>query len=265
MTSLPDAYAPAEVAARVRDTGVTKARMGGITMFTLAILAGAFIALGALFFTVTVTDPSSGYGFTRLAGGLAFSLGLILVIVAGAELFTGNNLVAMAWASRLVSTRDLVRNWIVVYLGNAVGAVGTVVLVWVGNVHQFAGGQVGDKALAIAESKAALEIPEAIALGVLCNALVCLAVWLTMAGRTVTDKILAIVFPITAFVAIGFEHSVANMFFLPYGLLLDGFESSSLITGSLTNMAAVTIGNIIGGTLLVAGVYWIAYLRRDPE
>lgn len=265
MTSLSDAYAPSEVAARVRDTGVTKARMGLLTMFTLAILAGAFIALGALFFTVTVTDSTNGYGFTRFAGGLAFSLGLILVIVAGAELFTGNNLVAMAWASRLVSTRDLVRNWVVVYAGNAVGAVGTVALVWAGNVDEFASGQVGDKALAIAESKAALDIPEAIALGILCNALVCLAVWLTMAGRTVTDKILAIIFPITAFVAIGFEHSVANMFFLPYGLALDGFQSSALITGSLRNLAAVTVGNIIGGTLLVAGVYWLAYLRREQE
>ena len=265
MTSLPDAYAPREVAARVRDTGVTKARLGLMTMFTLAILAGAFIALGALFFTVTVTDPTSGYGFTRLVGGLAFSLGLILVIVAGAELFTGNNLVAMAWASRLVSTRELVRNWVVVYVGNAVGAIGTVALVWAGNVDQFAGGQVGDKALAIAETKAALDIPEAIALGILCNALVCLAVWLTMAGRTVTDKILAILFPITAFVAIGFEHSVANMFFLPYGWVLDGFQNSALITGSLRNLAAVTLGNIIGGTLLVAGIYWLAYLRREQE
>ncbi len=265
MSSLTDAYAPREVATRVRDVGVTKARMDLITMFTLAGLAGAFIALGAIFFTVTVTDPTGGYGVTRLVGGLAFSLGLILVIVAGAELFTGNNLVAMAWASRLVSTRELVRNWIVVYIGNAVGAVATVTLVWAGNVDQFAGGQVGERALAIAESKAALEIPEAIALGILCNALVCLAVWLSMAGRTVTDKVLGIIFPITAFVAIGFEHSIANMFFLPYGVVLDGFESSSLITDSLTNLGAVTIGNIIGGSLFVAGVYWLAYLRSEQE
>ena len=150
MSTVPDAYSPPEVAARVRDVGVTKARMDLVRMFTLAVLAGAFIALGAMFFIVTVTDPSSGYGFTRFVGGLAFSLGLILVIVAGAELFTGNNLVAMAWASRLVSTGELVRNWIVVYIGNAVGAIGTVVLVWAGNVDEFAGGAVGEKALAIA-------------------------------------------------------------------------------------------------------------------
>lgn len=134
---------------------------------------------------------------------------------------------------------------------------------WAANVDEFAGGQVGERALAIAESKAALEIPEAIALGILCNTLVCLAVWLTMAGRSVTDKVLAIIFPITAFVAIGFEHSIANMFFLPYGIVLDGFERGSLVTDSLRNLGAVTIGNIIGGSLLVAGVYWLAYLRGD--
>ena len=263
MTAMPDAYSPREVASRVRDTGIAKAHLDVFTMFTLAVLAGAFIALGAVFFIVTVTDPSTGYGVTRLLGGVAFSLGLILVIVAGAELFTGNNLVAMAWASRLVTSRELIRNWVVVYLGNAVGAVGTVALVWAANVDELAGGAVGEKALAIAESKAALDVPEAIALGVLCNFLVCLAVWLTMAGRTVTDKILAIIFPITAFVAIGFEHSVANMFFLPYGVVLDGFNSSELVFDSLVNLGAVTIGNILGGTLLVAGIYWLAYLRRE--
>lgn len=263
MTTAADAYSPREIASKVRDTGVTKAGLDIVTMFTLAVLAGAFIALGALFFIVTVTDPSTGYGLTRLLGGVTFSLGLILVIVAGAELFTGNNLIAMAWASRLVTTRELVRNWVVVYAGNAVGAVGTVALVWASNVDEFAGGAVGEKALAIAESKAALEIPEAIVLGVLCNSLVCLAVWLTMAGRTVTDKILAIIFPITAFVAIGFEHSVANMFFLPYGVVLDGFSRPDLIVDSLANLGAVTIGNILGGTLLVAGIYWMAYLRRE--
>lgn len=262
MTAMPDAYSPQEVAERVRDTGVAKARLDLVTMFALAVLAGAFIALGALFFIVTVTDPSTGYGLTRLIGGVAFSLGLILVIVAGAELFTGNNLISMAWASRLVTTRELVRNWVVVYLGNAVGALGTVGLVWASNVDEFAGGQVGEKALAIAEGKAALEVPEAIALGILCNSLVCLAVWLTMAGRTVTDKILAVIFPITAFVAIGLEHSVANMFFLPYGIVLDGFDRTDLIVDSLVNLGAVTVGNIIGGTMLVAGIYWLAYLRR---
>lgn len=265
VTNQPDAYSSREIAIRVRDVGVVKAKLDVLTMFTLAVLAGAFIALGALFFVVTVTGPTAGYGFTRLMGGLAFSLGLILVVVAGAELFTGNNLVSMAWASHLISTRELIRNWVVVYLGNAVGAVATVALVWMANVHEFASGQIGETALAIAETKAALAIPEAIALGILCNSLVCLAVWLAMAGRTVTDKILGVIFPITAFVAIGFEHSIANMFFLPYGVMLDEFSRTSLITDSLVNLGAVTFGNIIGGTLLVAGVYWLAHLRRGDD
>ena len=260
-TQLVDAYAPPEIAGRVRDVGVTKARLDSVTMFVLAVLAGAFIALGALFFTVVVTGPTGGFGTTRLLGGVAFSLGLILVVVAGAELFTGNNLVAMAWASRLISGRDLIRNWIVVYVGNAVGALGTVLLVWAADVASLGRGAVGDTALTIASTKARLGIVEALALGILCNALVCLAVWLALAGRSVTDKVLAIVFPITGFVAIGFEHSIANLFFLPYGLVLDGFVSDYLISGALTNLAAVTVGNIIGGSLLVAGVYWVAYLR----
>ncbi len=260
-----DAYAPGVIAHRVRDIGVTKARTDVVTLFVLSGLAGAFISLGALFFTVVVTDPAGGFGITRLVGGLAFSLGLVLVVVAGAELFTGNNLVAMAWASRMISTVELARNWVIVYIGNAAGALGTVVLVRVANVDEFGGGAVGQKAMGIAESKAALDVPEALALGILCNALVCLAVWLTMAGHTVTDKILAIIFPITAFVAIGFEHSIANMFFLPYAIALDGFNDSSLITDSLVNIGAVTIGNILGGTLLVAAVYWTAYLRNEGK
>lgn len=258
-----DAYAPPEVAQRVRDVGVSKARLDTVTMFVLAVLAGAFIGLGALFFTVVVTGARAGFGVNRLVGGVAFSLGLVLVVVAGAELFTGNNLVAMAWASRLITWRALLRNWVIVYVGNAVGAVGTAVLVWVAQVDGFGRGAVGLKALEIAAAKSRLGVIEALALGVLCNALVCLAVWLAMAGRTVSDKILAVVFPITAFVAIGFEHSVANLFFLPYGLLLDGFVSDYLIAGAMTNLAAVTAGNIVGGTLLVAGVYWLAYLREQ--
>jgi len=258
-SNVVDAYAPREVAARVRDGGITKARLDLVTMFVLAVLAGAFIGLGALFFIIVSTDPSGGYGVSRLIGGLAFSLGLILVVVAGAELFTGNNLISMAWASRLISSGQLARNWIVVYFGNAVGALGTVALVLTAGVDEYAGGAVGEKAIAIAESKAGLGIVQAVALGILCNALVCLAVWLAMAGRSLVDKVIAIVFPITAFVAIGFEHSIANMFFLPYGIALQ--ESDDLVGGALSNLGAVTVGNVIGGTMLVAGVYWLAYLR----
>ena len=196
---------------------------------------------------------------------MAFSLGLILVIIGGAELFTGNNLVAMAWASRRITSAELVRNWGLVYLGNALGALGTVVLVLMGQVAQLGDGAVRETALAIGRHKAALGAAEALALGVLCNGLVCLAVWLAMGGRTVTDKVLAIVFPITAFVTMGFEHSVANLFFLPYALALDGFGDAQLLWGSVRNLLAVTVGNILGGTVLVAGVYWLAYLRPGAE
>jgi formate/nitrite transporter len=268
-TSLPpawpavDAYAPREIAHRIETLGVTKARSDTVSVLILAVLAGAFIALGALFFTVVVTRPVGGFGTTRLLGGMAFSLGLILVVIGGAELFTGNNLVAMAWASRRITSVELLRNWLLTYLGNALGALGTVGFVYLGHVHQLGEGAVGATAVAIGRHKAALGFTEAVALGVLCNALVCLAVWLAMGGRTVTDKVLAIVFPITAFVTMGLEHSIANMFFLPYAFVLQGFAETSFIAGTLRNLVAVTLGNLLGGTVLVAGVYWLAYLRGD--
>lgn len=263
--NLLDAYAPREIARKVEAAGVTKARTDALSVFVLSVLAGAFIGLGAVFFTVVVTQSSLGFGVSRLLGGVTFSLGLILVVVGGAELFTGNNLIAMAWASRLVSTYEVARNWVLVYLGNAVGAVGTAALVLAGGVHRFGDGAVESTALAIGRHKAALGVVPALALGVLCNGLVCLAVWLAMGGRSVTDKILAIVFPISAFVAIGFEHSIANMFFLPYAIALDGMQDSQLLLGSVRNLVFVTLGNILGGTVLVAGVYWLAYLRSSVE
>jgi formate/nitrite transporter len=256
-----DAYAPREIARKIEALGVTKARSDTLSLLVLAALAGAFIALGALFFTVVVSRPTLGFGVSRLMGGLAFSLGLILVLVGGAELFTGNNLVAMAWASRRITSTALLRNWVLVYAGNAIGALGTVVLVLLGQVGQFGDGTVRDTALAIGRHKAALGGVEALALGVLCNGLVCMAVWLAMGGRSVADKVLAIVFPITAFVTMGFEHSIANLFFLSYALALDGFSDLQLLAGMVRNLLAVTVGNILGGTVLVAGVYWLAYLR----
>jgi formate/nitrite transporter len=188
----------------------------------------------------------------------------VLVVVAGAELFTGNNLLAMAWADGLIGTRDVVRNWLVVYAGNVIGCLGTVVLVLWGDIASLGGGGIGETAIRIAIAKADLSAGEAFARGVLCNMLVCLAVWLAMGGRSVTDKILAILFPITAFVAIGFEHSIANWFFLPYGFLIAPHGAVPL-AGIATNLAAVTAGNVVGGTLLVAGVYWVAYLRGTRE
>jgi len=265
---LLDAYAPAQIAMRVREVGVTKATMPVLTMFALATLAGAFVALGALFFTITMTTSTTGqlpaFGLMRLAGGVTFSLGLILVVVGGAELFTGNNLIAMAWASGRVTTQQVMRNWGWVYLGNLVGAVGTAVLVWLAGVHTMSDGAVGETMVQIARSKIALDPVSALARGVLCNVLVCLAVWLCMGARSVTDKILATVFPITAFVACGFEHSVANMYFLPIGVALAAGTSAPLsVTGAFSNLALVTLGNVLGGTVLVALVYWSVYLRNS--
>jgi formate transporter len=268
INSLLDAYTPAQIALRVREVGETKATMPVLTMFALAILAGAFIALGSLFFTITMTTGTTGqapaFGLMRLVGGLTFSLGLILVVVGGAELFTGNNLIAMAWASGRVTTRQLMRDWGWVYLGNLVGAVGTAALVWLAGVQTMSDGAVGETMVQIARSKISLDPVSAVARGILCNVLVCLAIWLCMGARTVTDKILAIVFPITAFVACGFEHSVANMYFLPIGIALAAGTSAPLsVAGAFSNLALVTLGNVLGGTILVALVYWSVYLRNS--
>ena len=267
--SLLDAYAPAQIAMRVREVGVTKAAMPVLTMFALAVLAGAFIALGALFYTITMTTGKGvavAFGLHRLAGGVAFSLGLVLVVVGGAELFTGNNLIAMAWASGRVTTQQIMRNWGWVYLGNLAGAVGTAALVWLAGIQNMGDGSVGETMIQIARSKISLDPVSTIARGVLCNVLVCLAVWLCMGSRSVTDKVFAILFPITGFVACGFEHSVANMYFLTMGVALAAGTSVPLsAVDAISNLALVTIGNIFGGTVLVALVYWTVYLRSSNE
>ena len=273
-----DALMPAEMAARAEGVGRRKAELDLTSTFVLAVLAGAFIALGAVF--ATTVSAGSGqlpYGIARLAIGLAFSLGLILVIVGGAELFTGNTLIVMAWASRNVSTARLLRNWLVVYAGNLVGATATALAVFVAGQYMFGGGAVGQAALALGNAKSGLDFVPAVALGMLCNGLVCLAVWLTFSARTTTDRILAIVPPIAAFVAAGFEHSVANMYFIPEALLIrsgapDAFWATIGKTAAdypnltmsgflVSNLLPVTIGNILGGTVLVGIVYWFVYLR----
>jgi formate transporter len=280
MRHLIDAYAPAEMAQRVLKVGVAKAKLPMADSLILAVMAGAFIGLGAAFATLTTTGSPMGLGPTRVMGGVAFSLGLILVVVAGAELFTGNNLVAMAWASRQITTRQVARNWILVYAGNFVGSVGTALLVFWSGTLALGDNAVALNAIQIAAAKVDLSWFEAFVRGVLCNALVCLAVWLCNSARSTTDKILAIVWPIAGFVALGFEHCIANMYFIPLGMLLktdaDLLASLEIAPGALDGLSAaglthnlipVTLGNIVGGTLLVAGVYWFAYLRpkkRDP-
>ena len=260
--AVSDPYPPVDIARKVEGLGVTKAHTDTLTLLVLAVLAGAFISLGALFYSVVVTDSGLGFGITRLLGGLSFCLGLILVVIAGAELFTGNNLIAMAWASGLIGTREVIRNWIIVYLGNVVGCLGTVLLVFWSNVAQLGDSAVGQTLVNIAHTKVALSLSEAFTRGILCNVLVCLAIWLAIGARSVSGKILAILFPITAFVAIGFEHSIANWFFLPLGAVLDVQNGVSLLP-MVKNIIAVTAGNMVGGTLLVAGIYWLAYLRAE--
>jgi formate/nitrite transporter len=255
---------------------VRKAETPALTVFALAVLAGAFIAMGAIFSTTVLAGTASTlpYGLARLLAGLVFSLGLILVVVGGAELFTGNNLIVMAWASGKVSGGAVLRNWAIVYAGNFVGALGTAFLMLLSRQYAFGGGAVGETALKIAAGKVQLGFMQALALGILCNTLVCLAVWLTYGARSTTDKIAAIIFPISAFVASGFEHSIANMFFVPYAILITALDPAfaaekavdmSGLTWNaflLKNLLPVTIGNVIGGAILVAAIYWAIFLRR---
>ena len=289
-----DALLPAEMATRAEYIGVRKAEAPVLTTFTLSVLAGAFIALGAIFATtvsagsMAINAPdgaavfSTGlpYGVVRLLSGLVFCLGLILVVVGGAELFTGNNLIVMAWASGKVTGRALLRNWVIVYVGNFIGAVGTAVLMFLSKQYTFGSSAVGIAALKTAIAKSELGFGQALVLGILCNALVCMAVWLTFSARSTIDKIVAIIFPITAFVAAGFEHSIANMYFVPYALFVKGFDAAFVaavgdkvphlesLTWSnffINNLIPVTIGNIIGGAVLVASVYWSVFLRNKDN
>ena len=255
-----DAYAPAKIAELVENIGVKKAALPAIPTLTLGLLAGAFIAFGVMFFTLVMTEHNMGLGPARLLGGVAFSLGLVLVVVGGAELFTGNNLIVMAWADRKVSTQQLLRNWAFVYIANLIGSVGAAALMFWSGALSLGDGAVAETALNIAITKINLDPLQAFVRGILCNALVCLAVWLCFASHDVASKILAIVFPISAFVALGFEHSVANMYFIPLGMLLSGGGIG--VTDFLANLIPVTLGNIVGGGLFVAIVYWAVYLRK---
>jgi len=275
-----DALPPAKMASKMAEVGVKKAGLNTWTMFVLAMLAGAFIGAGAIFCTVVTTGLAAagvGYGIIKLLGGLVFCLGLVAVVVAGAELFTGNNLLIMAFASRKITGAQLLRNWGIVYVGNFVGSILLALIMVLTRQYTSAGGAIGANALAIATGKCRLDFIQAIALGIMCNALVCLAVWLCLSARSTTDKILAILFPITAFVAAGFEHSVANMYFIPMGLLIKTFagttfwdaigqttaDYSALTWGAffLKNLLPVTIGNVVGGAGFVGLTYWFIYLR----
>ncbi len=290
-----DALLPPAMAAKAEDLGVKKAALPAMNMFALAILAGAFIGIGAIFATtvsaggIAVRDAAGAtafstglpFGVTRLLAGLTFTVGLILVIVGGAELFTGNNLIIMAFASGKVTLGGLLRNWVIVYVGNFVGSILTAYIVFLGKQYSFGNGAIGLTALNIGEAKTSFTFIQAVALGIMCNALVCMAVWMCYSARSTTDKILAIVPPIATFVAAGFEHSVANMYFIPMALFVKYFGDAAffekigktaadfphLTWGNffISNLLPVTIGNIIGGSIMVGLIYWFVYLRKTGK
>lgn len=266
-----DAFAPAQIAERVENVGVAKARLPLLQMALLGVLAGAFIGLGALYFLLVSSDNSLSFAASRVLGGVVFSLGLLLVVVAGAELFTGNNLLVMAWADGRISHTELLRNWLIVCLANFIGAAGLAVLVWLSGHASMNGGRVGVTVVTLAAAKCAAPAATLFWKGILCNALVCLAVWMALAGRSVIDKLVAIVFPISAFVAAGFEHSIANMYIIPLGLLLKPTVPSDLpnldalsIGGMFANLGPVIAGNLLGGSVLVALIYYLIYRRNQP-
>jgi formate transporter len=280
-TSGFDELLPGEMASKAQSIGIKKANLDFLSTFALAIMAGAFIALGCIFFTISQTSGGVAvpWGLMRVVGGFTFSLGLILVIVGGAELFTGNNLIIMAWASRQLSTYRVLRNWGIVYIGNFLGAIITATFVFWGQHYEMDKGAVGLTALNIGLGKIDLDFFQALILGILCNAMVCMAVWLTYSARTVLGRVTAIIFPIAGFVAAGFEHCVANMYFIPFALLIkvgapasfwQGIGTTAASYNDLTwgsfivkNLIPVTIGNMIGGVFFVALAYWVIYLHKN--
>jgi formate transporter len=273
-----DPLLPAEMARTAERVGAQKTHLDAASLFALAVLAGAFIALGAMFATTVLAgaDGVVPFGIARLLAGVAFCLGLILVIAGGAELFTGNTLIVMAWAAGEIRMIEMLRVWLIVYFGNLVGAMGTAALVFLSGQYLSGDHAVADVALKLALDKATLPADRAFFLGILCNVLVCLAVWLSFGARSISDKILATIFPVSAFVAAGFEHSVANMYLIPLGLLIKSWGPASFLahvegagvsydgltwSAFVLSLIPVTMGNIVGGGGLVGAVYWFIFLR----
>ncbi len=267
--------APKTIAETVAVTvGVAKATSPWLTVFVLGILAGAYIGFGGFLSTTVTFDMAAvfGTGFTKLVSGATFSVGLMLVVIAGAELFTGNNLMVSSVMSSKIAFSTMMTRWGLVFLANFIGSIIVAVLFYWSGLWKTGDGALGLAAVKVASTKVNLGFGEALVRGIGCNWLVCLAVWMAMAARHTIGKIFAIFFPIMAFVAIGFEHCIANMYFIPTGILfmhhaaipgLGGLDLSSLtwINFLWKNLVPVTIGNIIGGTVFVGMSYWGAYLR----
>ena len=262
----PDALTPAQTEAKAEGIGVTKAGMAPAKCFVSAMLAGAFIAFGGMFFCLFLGDPTIPFAVQRLVGGMCFCLGLALVLVCGAELFTGNILMCAAKASGKIGWGGMLKNWVLVWVGNLAGALMAVALIYFAQMWAMNGGAVGEAMVSVAASKVTPDWVTLFFKGIMCNVLVCLAVWIGFAGRTVVDKVIGIILPISAFVACGFEHCVANMFFLPMGLILNmaGFGDPGIMSmgGILYNLSAATLGNIVGG-LLVGMAYWFIYAKKS--
>lgn len=266
-----EALSPQEIVMQTLTSSVRKVRKSVLTTFLLGILAGAFIGLGALFFTIVKSDATFSFATQQLVGGLVFSVGLILVVVAGAELFTGNNLIAISWANKRISTTEMIQNWIIILVSNMLGAISLVLMVYLSGHINANDGAIAKAYVDMAIGKTSLSFTEAFLRGVLCNILVCLGVWMAMGGKTVTDKILAIIFPITLFVAAGFEHSIANLYILPMGWLIQQFAETATVgpqisfTGIVNNLIPVILGNIVGGSILVGLMYHFIYLRNQKN
>jgi formate/nitrite transporter len=255
-----NAYSPYEIAHKVKSSGVTKARLPLLSQLTLAVMAGAFIGLGSLFYMIVRSDPTLGYATRQLLSGGVFCLGMVMVVVAGAELFTGNNLLVIARARGLITSAQVLRNWSVVFVGNLIGCAGLALLVFLSHHAEANDGAIAREYVTVAAAKAALPFWTAFFKGVLCNALVCLGVWMSMAGRSVVDKVIALLFPITAFVAAGFEHCIANLYIFAMALLLQDGGSATLVAGMSRNLVAVVAGNVVGGSVLVGLVYYSVYI-----
>ena len=264
-----DAYSPAEIQDKVEKLGVKKAHSPFLPEFMLSVVAGGSIGLGGMFFIIVLADPTLGFAFQRLLGGMVFTLGLALVMIGGAELFTGNCLIVMAWWNRQISTGEVFRNWTTVWVGNLVGALGLVFLLFMSHFADLNNGEAGKAILKLAMGKMAPDMVTIFFKGILCNVLVCLGVWLAYAGRSVSDKMAGMLLPVSAFVAAGFEHCVANMFFLPMAWVLvetghvpAGMDVSAITAlGIVHNLIPATLGNIVGGGGFVGFVYWVIYRK----
>ncbi|WP_206597525.1 formate transporter FocA [Polycladidibacter stylochi] len=275
---LAKAVSPLALTHTAEEYGIGKTLKNPLTSFMLAITAGVFIAIGFTFYiTVTIGSGASSYGLVKFIGGVAFSLGLMLVIITGAELFTSTVLTSVGYASKKIGTIDMLRTWTTVYLGNFVGALLFVALIFAGKVYMQAGGDWGVNAMKIAQHKLHHSFGEAVALGILCNMLVCLAVWLSFSCHSMLEKALIIILPVAMFVAAGFEHCVANMFMIPIGIAIQSFAGAefwhvagvnasqfadlNLYNFLVKNLIPVTLGNIIGGAVMIGFTYWFIHLR----